>query len=131
MCHVYAIDLHGWVEYTLNKIQWGIDLIKMIFIETPIFTEDVMELLPDDNYAEFQAYLADNPTAGDVIKQTGGLRKIRWAANGKGKRGGVRVIYYHVTADAQIRLLLIYRKGIQDDLTDQQKKILCKLNEGW
>ena len=103
----------------------------MIFIETPIFTEDVKELLLDDEYAAFQKYLADNPTVGDVIQQTSGLRKIRWAANGKGKRGGVRIIYYHVTADAQIRLLLIYRKGIQDDLTDQQKKILCKLNERW
>lgn len=103
----------------------------MIFIETPIFTEDVIELLSDDEYSEFQRYLAINPTAGDVIQHTGGLRKMRWSANGKGKRGGVRVIYYHVTADAQIRLLLIYRKGIQDDLTEQQKKILCKLNERW
>lgn len=68
---------------------------------------------------------------GDVIQDTGGLRKIRWSANGKGKRGGVRVIYYHLTADAQIRLLLIYKKGIQDNLTEKQKKILRKLNEGW
>ena len=103
----------------------------MIFIETPIFTEDVIVLLPDDDYAEFQEYLANNPTAGDIIQQTGGLRKIRWTANGKGKSGGVRVIYYHVTADAQIRLLLIYRKGIQDDLTEQQKKVLRTLNERW
>ncbi len=103
----------------------------MIFIETPIFTADLNELLTDDEYAEFQRYLADNPRLGDVIQDTGGLRKIRWAANGKGKRGGVRVIYYYLTADAQIRLLLIYKKGIQDDLTEKQKKILRKLNEGW
>lgn len=68
---------------------------------------------------------------GDVIQDTGGLRKIRWSANGKGKRGGVRVIYYDLTADAQIRLLLIYKKGIQDNLTEKQKKILRKLNERW
>ncbi|STX88298.1 hypothetical protein [Legionella feeleii] len=61
----------------------------MIFIETPIFTEDVIELLSDDEYSEFQTYLANNPTAGDVIQHTGGLRKMRWSANGKGKRGGV------------------------------------------
>jgi hypothetical protein len=103
----------------------------MIFIETPIFTADLNELLADDEYAEFQRYLADNPRVGDVIQDTGGLRKIRWSANGKGKRGGVRVIYYHLTADAQIRLLLIYKKGIQDNLTEKQKKILRKLNEGW
>lgn len=52
----------------------------MIFIETPIFTEDVMELLSDDEYTEFQKYLVDNPLAGDVIQQTGGLRKVRWSA---------------------------------------------------
>lgn len=103
----------------------------MIFIETPIFTEDVIELLTDDEYAEFQKYLVDNPLAGDVIQQTGGLRKVRWSAQGKGKRSGVRVIYYHVTVDSQIRLLLIYKKGIQDDLTTEQKKILRQLNERW
>lgn len=103
----------------------------MIFIETPIFTEDVLELLSDEEYSEFQKYLADNPLVGDVIQQTGGLRKVRWSAQGKGKRGGVRVIYYHVTADSQIRLILIYKKGIQDDLTPEQKKMLRQLNERW
>ena len=103
----------------------------MIFIETPIFTADLNEFLTDDEYTEFQQYLADNPRSGNVIQDTGGLRKIRWASNGKGKRGGVRVIYYHLNADAQIRLLLIYKKGIQDNLTEKQKKILRKLNEGW
>jgi len=103
----------------------------VIFIETPIFTDDLLSLLSDDEYAEFQKYLADNPMAGDVIQQTGGLRKIRWAAGGKGKRGGVRVIYYHVTVDSQIRLLLIYKKGVQDDLTDEQKKVLRHINERW
>ena len=69
----------------------------MIFIETPIFTEDLRSLLSDDEYTEFQKYLASNPLAGDVIQSTGGLRKVRWAAGGKGKRAGVRIIYYHVT----------------------------------
>ncbi len=65
----------------------------MLFIETPVFTEDVKELLSDDEYREFQQFMADNPGWGDVIQNTGGLRKVRWAAKGKGKRGGVRVIY--------------------------------------
>lgn len=103
----------------------------MIFIETQIFTEDLLNLLSDEEYTEFQKYLASNPLAGDVIQSTGGLRKIRWAAGGKGKRGGVRIIYYHVTPDSQIRLLLIYKKGIQDDLTSDQKKILRHINERW
>jgi mRNA-degrading endonuclease RelE of RelBE toxin-antitoxin system len=103
----------------------------MIFIETPIFTEELLNLLSDEEYAEFQEYLADNPLAGDIIQQTGGLRKVRWSAQGKGKRGGVRIIYYHLSADSQIRLILIYKKGIQDDLTSDQKKIIRQLNERW
>ncbi len=103
----------------------------MIFIETPIFTEDLVELLSDDEYAEFQQYLADHPEAGDLITETGGMRKIRWAAKGKGKSGGVRVIYYHVSAAYQIRLVLIYRKGIQDDLSQAQKKWLKSVAKGW
>lgn len=83
------------------------------------------------SYREFQEFLAVQPLAGDMIQQTGGLRKLRWSARGKGKRGGVRVIYYYVTMDSQIRLLLIYKKGIQDDLTSDQKKALRQLNERW
>lgn len=105
--------------------------MNLIFIETDIFTEDVKALLSDDEYAEFQSYLAENPLMGDVIQQTGGLRKIRWSAKGKGKQGGVRIIYYYVLPDSQIRLLLIYQKGKQDDLTPEQKKILRQLNERW
>lgn len=103
----------------------------MIFIETPIFTADVKELLHDDEYRALQEHLANHPQAGPVIQDTGGLRKVRWSAQGKGKRGGVRVIYYHVSADSQIRMILIYKKGIQDDLTPEQKKVLRTINEGW
>ena len=103
----------------------------MVFIETPVFTRQVRELLTEESYGEFQQYLAADPQAGDVIKETGGLRKVRWAGRGSGKSGGVRVIYFHVTADFQIRLLLIYRKGIKDDLTAGEKKTLRKLNENW
>ena len=103
----------------------------MIFIETPIFTEDVTELLSDEEYGEFQQYLANHPDAGDVITETGGMRKIRWSANGKGKRGGVRVIYYHVAAAYQIRLVLIYQKGVTDNLTQAQKKWLRNVTKGW
>jgi hypothetical protein len=103
----------------------------MIFIETPIFTEDVKELLSDEEYAAFQQHLANDPDAGALITQTGGLRKVRWAVQGTGKSGGVRVIYYHVTAGAQIRLILIYKKGIKDSLSDAEKAALRKLNERW
>ena len=105
--------------------------LGVIFIESPVFTRQVIELLSDDSYAAFQHFLAMQPDAGDVIQGTGGLRKIRWAAQGKGKRGGVRVIYFYVSARQQIRMLLIYRKGVKDDLSAAEKKVLRALNETW
>lgn len=103
----------------------------MIFIESPVFTADVKELLSDEEYSALQTYLAHRPDAGDLIIQTGGLRKVRWTIQGRGKRGGTRVIYYHVVAQAQIRMILIYRKGIKDDLTPKEKVMLRKMNEDW
>jgi len=103
----------------------------MVFIETPVFTRQVRELLSDEAYAAFQWHLALNPRAGEVIQGTGGLRKVRWSVPGSGKRGGVRVIYFHVAAGAQVRLLLIYRKGVKDDLTAAEKKTLRRLNQDW
>jgi len=103
----------------------------MVFVETPIFTADVSALLSDEEYAALQQHLVAQPNAGAVIAGTGGLRKIRWAVAGKGKRGGSRVIYYHVVAQAQIRMILIYRKGIKDDLTPREKTILRRINAEW
>jgi len=103
----------------------------MIFVETPIFTEDVRQLLSDEEYSSLQWHLVAHPDAGDLIVGTGGLRKIRWRSAGRGKRGGTRVIYFHVSAHSEIRMLLIYRKGIKDDLTPAEKKILRGINAEW
>ncbi|MCM7515521.1 type II toxin-antitoxin system RelE/ParE family toxin [Enterobacter hormaechei] len=103
----------------------------MLFIETDIFTEDVKTLLDDDEYHKLQVFLATQPDYGDLIQNTGGLRKIRWLSGGRGKRGGVRVIYFHRTREFEIRLLLIYRKGIKDDLSAGEKAILKKMIERW
>jgi hypothetical protein len=103
----------------------------VIFVESPVFTRQVTELLGDDSYAELQHFLAVQPNAGDLVQGTGGLRKIRWAAQGKGKRGGVRVIYFHASARQQLRMLLIYRKGAKDDLSAAEKRVLRALNETW
>jgi hypothetical protein len=65
----------------------------------------------------------------EVIQGAGGLRKVRWSAPGSGKRGGVPVIYFHVAADAQVRLLLIYHKGVKDDLTAAEKRTFRRLNQ--
>jgi len=103
----------------------------MVFIESAVFTRQVRELLTDEEYADLQWYLALHPKAGDLIQDTGGLRKVRWASGGSGKRGGVRVIYFHAVNHKQVRLLLMYRKGVKDDLSAAEKKVLRKLNEKW
>jgi hypothetical protein len=103
----------------------------MILIATPIFEEQIDDLLGHDEYLAFQKMLASNPTAGDLIKGSGGLREVRWSLGDAGKRGGIRVIYYHLTAAFQIRLLLAYKKGVQDNLTQTQLKVLRRIVESW
>jgi len=103
----------------------------MEFIESHIFEKQVDALLSDDEFALFQGFLFSNPKAGAVIQETGGLRKVRRAIKGKGKSGGVRVIYFYVMAAGQIRLIAIYKKGVKDDLNAAEKKVLKKLNENW
>ena len=103
----------------------------MVFIESAVFTRHVRELLTDEEYAGLQWHLALYPKEGEVIQNTGGLRKVRWASGGGGKRGGVRVIYFHAVSQKQVRLLLIYRKGVKDDLSAAEKKVLRNLNENW
>lgn len=92
----------------------------MEFIETPLFTKQILDLLPDDEYAELQVILAANPQRGDLIPSGGGIRKIRHARPGTGKSGGIRVIYYWITAEDQILMLLAYPKAKQENLTPAQ-----------
>lgn len=99
----------------------------MVIFETSAFTKAIDALLDDEGYAALQAALAANPAAGDLIPGTGGLRKVRWGTRGKGKRGGMRVIYYWIVSDEQIFMLLAYPKNQQDDLTADQKRLLSQL----
>ena len=99
----------------------------MEFIETPTFTRMLVELLTDDEYAGLQCVLLVNPEAGDIVKGGGGIRKLRHALPGRGKRGGVRVIYYWLRKDGQIYMLLIYPKSKKDTLTARETAILCEL----
>ncbi|MGF6091017.1 type II toxin-antitoxin system RelE/ParE family toxin [Pseudomonas sp. 18173] len=78
-----------------------------------------------------QKLLVLNPSAGDVIEGTGGIRKMRVAAKGHGKRGGARVIYYHFVSASQIALLMIYPKNEQQDLTADERKALKAVIELW
>ncbi len=109
--------------------QWRILFSIMQFIETSVFTRQVTTLLKDDEYRELQVTLATHPDSGVVIPSSGGLRKLRWSIGGRGKRGGVRVIYYWINRKDQILMLFMYPKNVQDDLTPQQLKVLREVVE--
>ncbi|MFA6599275.1 MAG: type II toxin-antitoxin system RelE/ParE family toxin [Ignavibacteriaceae bacterium] len=101
----------------------------MKIIETSVFTKRLKTLLPDEDYRILQNELILNPGKGKIIGGSGGLRKIRWSIPGKGKSGGVRIIYYWAGTKDIILMLLIYSKNEQDNLTDEQLKILKSLVE--
>lgn len=103
----------------------------MVFLETPVFTKLIKELMSDEHYRRLQNHLVDQPDAGALIEDTGGMRKIRWSLPGTGKSGGVRVIYYWRVAEDQILMLLVYPKSAKDNLTPAEKKQLRKIVENW
>jgi len=96
------------------------------FFETPAFTRHLPRYLGDDEFAALQQFLATNPTAGNVMPDTGGFRKLRWSdeRRGKGRRGGLRVIYYFLIGDHQIWLFTLFGKDEASDLTADQKREL-------
>jgi hypothetical protein len=96
----------------------------MEFIETPVFTRMVDGLLDIDGQRELQNVLIANPLKGDLISGGGGIRKLRHAVSGRGKSGGVRVIYYVKTANDVIHMLVIYPKSKKDNLTDAETALL-------
>lgn len=102
----------------------------MIFIETSVFTREIKDLLPDEEYRMLQTALMFRPDAGDIIRGGGGLRKVRWNLPGRGKRGALRVIYYWDPPET-IYMLLPYRKTDQDDLTPEQLKFLRNMVKEW
>lgn len=103
----------------------------MEFLETSIFTKQVVELLSEIEYADLQIFLMQYPDVGSVIPHAKGLRKLRWKAKGKGKRSGIRIIYYWYFSKSQIFLLLAYRKNQVSDLTKKQiDQLACFVKEG-
>jgi hypothetical protein len=104
----------------------------MEFIEAPAFTRNLSDYLGDEEYRALQKQLGLGPDRGDLIPGTGGFRKIRWAdkKRGKGRRGGLQVIYYHFAADHQIWLMTLYGKNEAADLSPGEKKALKSAIEG-
>ena len=98
--------------------------MNIVFIETESFTKNLPWYMGDEEFSAFQQFLGKNPTVGNIIPRTGGLRKIRWLGKGKGKRGGLRIIYYYHLANGEIMLMAIYAKNEAEDLTTDQLKFL-------
>ena len=103
------------------------------FVETPLFTAQIVEILSDSEYSKLQTALILQPDLGDLIPGTGGLRKMRWGlpGHGRGKRGGLRVIYYWYVSQSVIYMLMVYSKTKQEDLSSEEKRALRKIAEGF
>jgi hypothetical protein len=99
----------------------------MRFVETRVFTQTIQRLLTDDEYRRLQVALLLRPEQGAPIPGSGGLRKMRWAPSGSGKRGGLRVIYYWIAGRDVAYMLFAYRKNVQEDLTPAQMRMLRRL----
>jgi mRNA-degrading endonuclease RelE of RelBE toxin-antitoxin system len=105
--------------------------MNAIFVESIIFEKLRANYLLDDEFKSLQEILLSNPKSGSVIQNTGGLRKIRFKAKGKGKRGGVRIIYYFLEQKHRFYLLTLYSKNEVTDLTSSQKRQLKQFMEVW
>lgn len=97
-----------------------------VFIETKLFSRLAEDHLSDDERKALQQSLIANPEAGDLIRGSGGLRKLRWRGSGRGKRGGLRIIYYLRTRQGEIWLLTLYPKDVSEDIP---AKVLRKIKE--
>ncbi len=100
--------------------------MDLVFIETPLFTRLLQDYLDDQSYRALQVTLLKNPVSGVLIPGTGGFRKLRWMnpGRGKGKRGGLRIIYYYLKDKHQIWFFTIYDKDQLTDLTTEDKRVL-------
>lgn len=100
-----------------------------VFVEMPVFQRHREEYLSDESYRQFQALLIANPESGVLIRHTGGLRKLRFedARRGKGRRSGLRIIYYFWTGGSEIWLFTVYDKDEMADLSDPERKELRRM----
>jgi hypothetical protein len=112
--------------------QWRTYLIVpkalVTVVETPSFVRQAARIWDDSEREAFVDYIAHSPEAGDVIPGTGGIRKMRWARSGSGKRGGARVIYFYHHAEKPVYLLMVYAKARQENLTADEKRALRQLS---
>jgi hypothetical protein len=98
----------------------------MIFIETKLFTKLLSDYLSDDEYRGLQSYLLKKPDAGDIVKGSGGVRKVRWAKSGHGKSGGIRAIYYWKKSEHEIWMLTLYSKSERATISSEVLKQIAE-----
>ena len=107
--------------------QWGIRGRVQTVAETPTFSRQADKLFSEEERRALIDFLAENPLAGDAIPGTGGVRKLRVPASGRGKRGGARIIYYYLNEAMPLYALLAYAKAAQPDLTPREKRTVAAL----
>lgn len=103
--------------------------IPLKIVETTVFTRRVLKLLSDDEYRLLQQALLLKPDLGQIVRGSGGIRKVRWRLQTSGKRGGVRVIYYWAVIQETILMLYIFAKNERSDLSPSQIKIMRQIVE--
>jgi mRNA-degrading endonuclease RelE of RelBE toxin-antitoxin system len=119
---IFPLDIWASLAYKHSVSQ------RLITVaETPLFVRQATDVWDDAEREAFVNFIAGNPEAGDVIPETGGVRKIRWGGSGKGRRGGVRVIYFYHNAHRPLYLLMVYAKARREDLAPDEKRTVRKL----
>ena len=103
----------------------------LTFVELPVFSKARAVYLDDDEFAAMQSYLIEHPNAGDVIPGSSGCRKLRWTAEGRGKRGGLRVIYFARLANGQIVLVTLYAKNVVENIKPATLRALKETFDGY
>ena len=104
----------------------GMPSVPLTVVETPQFVRQADQVWADEERQEFVDYIARNPEAGDLIPETGGVRKVRWRRQGMGKRGGVRVIYFYHNPTTPLFLLMVYAKAVRENAAPDAKKALAE-----
>jgi len=104
-----------------------IEELPVTVVELPEFARDAARIWSESERAEFTDYIARCPEAGDIVQGTGGVRKVRWTAKGKGKRGGARVIYFFYTPDNPLYLVAAYAKGERENISQADRKLYARM----
>jgi hypothetical protein len=115
------IDNYTFLTYSTHM---NLTMRSVTFIELASFTKHIYDYFSDESYINLQNYLIHHPEAGVVIRETGGCRKLRWAAKGHGKRGGVRIIYYYRRANGQMWMLTIHAKNEAESIPAKELRAL-------